>query len=74
MVETIHVEKKPLFAQEGGKKKSLFQNKRKIFVIVGLILFIVLVVGLMFYFLSKEYSTQVLEKSSLLIPFLRRKD
>jgi len=66
MSEEITIAKKPLFAQEGKKseKKSFFQDKRKLLIIGVLALFIVVVLGLMFYFLSQEYITQAVSKSS----------
>ncbi len=65
MAETIDVQKKPLFAQENKvEQKSPFHTKKKLLIVGGLILFIILVLGLMFYFLGQEYITQVVEKSS----------
>lgn len=72
MVETITPEKKPLFADV--KKASFFQGKRKLFILGGLILFILLILGIMFYFLSKEYTTEVAMKSSLFFPVFYRRD
>ncbi len=75
MTENIIVQKKPLFAkkEENIEKESLFKDKRKIFIIVGLLVFIVIILSLMFYFLGAEYLSQFIEKSSLFIPLLRKK-
>lgn len=75
MAEVITPEKKPLFyGQKIVQKSSFFQAHKKLLVISGLLLFILVVVGLAFFFLGSEYSEQLAEKVSLFVPFFFRKD
>ena len=68
MATVITPDKKPLFQKVENstpvEKKSFFQNKKKIFIVIGLLLFIALVVGLAIYFLQSSYTEQLAEKIS----------
>ena len=66
MPTVITPQKKPLFKKlentPQSKKTLFFQDKKRLFTILGLLLFIALVVGLAFYFLNSNYAEQLAEK------------
>ena len=66
MPTVITPERKPLFKRLENTpqigKNSLFQNKKRLFIILGFLLFIALVVGLAIYFLNLNYTEQLTEK------------
>lgn len=73
MATVITSEKKPLF-QKSTASPLFFQDKKRIFIVVGLLVFIALIVGFALYFLNSDYSQQLATKVSLFIPFARKKD
>ena len=76
MPQVITPQNKPLFAKKNDsqEKDHFFQNKRELFIVLGLFVFILVVLGVTFFFLGLDYSKQLAEKSSFFIPFLRKKN
>ncbi len=74
MPQIIITEKPPLFLKGKSFLGNISEKKRQIIIIGGLLFFIVIVLIIAFFFLGTDYSKQLIEKASLFIPVLLKKD